>query len=74
MAFSMSRSYSLHLTKTIILTPLLLGIGMTDSAFAQDRVATSPPFYKVLLENDRARVVENIGKTEAPAIATERRQ
>jgi hypothetical protein len=32
MAVSISRSYSLHLIKTIILIPLLLGIGMTESA------------------------------------------
>jgi hypothetical protein len=32
MTFSISRSYSLHLIKTIILIPQLSGIGMTDRA------------------------------------------
>jgi beta-alanine degradation protein BauB len=44
--------------KTIILIPLLSGICITGSAFAQDPVKTSPQFYKVLLENDQVRVLE----------------
>ena len=41
--------------KTIILIPFL-AIGVTASA--QDPVKTSPQFYKVLLENEKVRVLE----------------
>jgi beta-alanine degradation protein BauB len=42
--------------KTKILILLVLAIGMAMSA--QDPVTTSPQFYRVLLENDRVRVIE----------------
>jgi quercetin dioxygenase-like cupin family protein len=51
--------------KTIILMSLLSAMCMTASA--QDPVSTSPQYYKVLLENDRVRVLEyrlKAGETE----------
>ena len=42
--------------KTIILMSLLAVLCTT--AHAQDPVKTSPPYYKVLLENDQVRVLE----------------
>ncbi len=73
--------------KTIILLSLL--VVLCAPAYAQDPVKTSPQYYKVLLENDQVRVleertaangeaiwrhptthaVENVGDTEAHAIA-----
>ncbi len=44
--------------KTIILIPLLSAICIAASTFGQDPVKTSPQYYKVLLENDRVRVIE----------------
>ena len=44
--------------KTINLIPLLSAICIAASTFGQDPVKTSPQFYKVLLENERVRVLE----------------
>ena len=44
--------------KTIILIPLLSAICIAASAFGQDPVKKSPQFYKVLLENEKVRVLE----------------
>jgi hypothetical protein len=37
---------------------MLLAVGVTRSATAQDPVKLSPKMYKVLLENDQVRVLE----------------
>ncbi|PYK11179.1 MAG: hypothetical protein DME61_01340 [Verrucomicrobia bacterium] len=54
----MARVYSGQSMKTIILIPLLSAICIAASAFGQDPVKTSPQFYKVLLENEKVRVLE----------------
>ena len=54
----MARVYSGQSMKTIILIPLLSAICIAASAFGQDPVKKSPQFYKVLLENEKVRVLE----------------